>query len=71
MSESNEQLNVDNIVSMYNKLLLPDGEPINPRDKYSAFAFMCDCTNKKIKYQKWSCVVNCTIECTFVFVIDS
>ena len=53
MSESYEQLNAENIKSRYDKVLLPDGELINPRDKYAAFASMCEFPERDIKSPKW------------------
>ena len=32
---------------------------------------MCDFTEKDIKLQKWSCVLNCCSECPGVFVPDA
>ena len=41
-----EQLNTRNIFSRYSDLVLPDGEPIHPRSKDTAFGSMCEFTNK-------------------------
>ena len=48
--------------------MLPDGEPIHTRAKYSALSSMCDFPDKDMKFPKWSCVLNCCSECPGVFV---
>ena len=53
-----EQLNAENVFSMYGDVVLSDGEPIRPRAKYASFASMCDFPDKEIKFPKWSCVLN-------------
>ena len=65
---SAEQLNAETIFIRYSDVLLPDGESINPRAKYSAFASMCDFPEKGIKLLKRSCVLNCCSEFPSVFV---
>ena len=42
--------------------MLPDGEYIYPRAKYTVFVSMCDFTDKYITFTKWPCVLNCLSE---------
>ena len=63
-----EKFNAENIVSRYSYFVLPDGELVHPRAKYSAFASMCDFPEKDIKIPKWSCVLNWCSEFPGVFV---
>ena len=71
MSESDEQLNAENIESRYSEVGLSDGEPIHTRSKDSAFESMCDCPEKYIKFTMWSCVLNFFSECPGVFFTDT
>ena len=52
----------------YIYVVLPDGEPIRPHSKDAAISSMCDFPGKYIKFPKWSCVLNCCIECPGVFI---
>ena len=71
MGRSFEKLNAENIASRYIEVVLTDGEPIYTCGKDSEFSSMSDCTNKYIKFPKWSCVLNYCIEYPGVFVTDS
>ena len=56
-------MNAENISSRYSDVVLPDREPIYPREKYAVFSSMCEFPDKDIKFPKWSCVLNCCSEC--------
>ena len=66
-----EQLNAENIFSIYSDVVLPGGKSIHPRAKYVAFTSMCDSPQKYINMPKWSFVLNCCSECPGVFVPDA
>ena len=53
MSEPGEELNEENIASIYSEVLLSDREPIHPRSKYDTFTNIYDCNAKDIKFPKW------------------
>ena len=40
----------------------------NPRAKDTEFSSMYDLPNEDMKLKNWSCMLNCCIECTGVFV---
>ena len=61
MSVPDEQFNTESIESKYSEVVLPNGEPIHPHDKYAEFSIICYCPYNDIKFPKWSCVINCCI----------
>ena len=66
---SDEQLNAENIFSIYNDVVLSDGESTHPSSKYVVFNSMCEFTKKDTQLTKWSRVLNYCIECTGVFFL--
>ena len=53
MSVPDEQFNTESIESKYSEVVLPNGEPIHPHDKYAEFSIICYCPYNDIKFPKW------------------
>ena len=53
----------------YSEVVLPDGKQIHPCSRDNKFEIMYNCTDKDIKFPKWSCVLNWFNECYGVFFL--